>query len=70
MEMWLFYTKQTKIEPKVKREKRSLNLSKVCVDQLGFQVRRFILIPFCSEQNFFFFLNHAKLLVASHLVVA
>lgn len=54
MEMWLFYIKQTKIEPRVKREKRSLNLSKVFVDLLGFQVLGSILIPLSSEQSIFF----------------
>lgn len=63
METLLFYVRQTKIEPKVKRENRSLNLSKIFVDFLGFQVLGFILIPLWSDQNLLFF-NHAQLLVS------
>ena len=54
MKMLLFYIKQTKMEPYIKQTKmRSLNLSKVFVDLLGFQVFGFIMIPFWSDSPFF-----------------
>lgn len=42
------------MEPYIKQTKmRSLNLSKVFVDLLGFQVFGFIMIPFWSDSPFF-----------------